>query len=235
MLRLGRLLDPQRRREADESGIVAVNLALTIAFALFAVIELSRVTLAAKQIKQRVKTITTEVGPGSNVSRLDETKILDTVADRANQILAAAKPLSGQANDILTQTKSIDATGSKILSNAQEINGTVKSINGTFQSLAPVVNNIRGDGGGDASSPSPAPIGGVNAINVRVDNILGSVSGIRSDLDQVRTDVGPGPGSIDFHAGDIDTFANNPTTNLPGVLKAALCNLAPALKGLLGC
>jgi len=202
---------------------VAVNLALTIAFALFAVIELSRVTLAAKQIKQRVKTITTEVGPGSNVSRLDETKILDTVADRADQILAAAKPLSGQANDILTQTKSIDATGSKILENAQSINGTAKSINGTFQSLAPVVNNIRGDGGGNPGSPTPAPIGGVNAINVRVDNILGSVSGIRGDLDKVRTDVGPGQGSIDFHAGNIDKFAQNAVTGVICGLTGLLC------------
>ncbi len=211
------------RRQRGESGIVAVNLALTIAFALFAVIELSRVTLAAKEIKQRVKTITTEVGPGSNVSRLDETKILDTVADRADQILAAAKPLSGQANDILTQTKSIDATGSKILSNAQEINGTVKSINGTFQSLAPVVNNIRGDGGGSVGSPSPAPIGGVNAINVRVDNVLGSVSGIRGDLDQVRTDVGPGGGSIDFHAANIERFAQNAVAGLICNLTGLLC------------
>ncbi|HEX3394385.1 MAG TPA: hypothetical protein VHS52_07640, partial [Acidimicrobiales bacterium] len=140
---------------------------------------------------------------------------------------AAAKPLSGQANDILTQTKSIDATGSKILSNAQEINGTVKSINGTFQSLAPVVNNIRGDGGGTPGSPSPAAIGGVNAINVRVDNILGSVSGIRGDLDQVRTDVGPGNGSIDFHAANIETFAQN-------AVAGALCGLVPGLSGLIG-
>ena len=211
MLSLGRFLDARRR---NESGIVAVNLALTIAFALFAVIELSRVTLAAKQIKQRVKTITTEVGPGSNVSRLDETRILDTVADRADQILAAAKSLSGQANDVLTQTKSIDATGSQILTNAQEINGMAKSINGTFQSLAPVVNNIRGTPG-NIDSPGPADIGGVNAINIRVDNILRSVSGINGDLDIVQRDVGPGPDSIDFHAANIENFAQNP---VPGVI-----------------
>ena len=216
MLRLGRLLDSKRR---NESGIVAVNLALTIAFALFAVIELSRVTLAAKQIKQRVRTITTEVGPGSNVSRLDETKILDTVADRADQILAAAKPLSGQANDILGVTKTIDASAVSILSTAQEINGTAKSINGTFQALAPVVNNIRGTPG-DIDSPGPAPIGGVQAINIRVDNILRSVSGIQSDLDQVQVLVGPGPDSIDFHAGDIDAFANDPISSI-------VCGLLP--------
>jgi len=202
---------------------VAVNLALTIAFALFAVIELSRVTLAAKQINQRVKTITTEVGPGSNVSRLDETKILDTVADRADQILAAAKPLSGQANDVLTQTKSIDATGSQILSNAQEINGTVKTINGTFQSLAPVVNNIRGTPGAMGDHPDPA-IAGTTGINIRVDNILRSVGGIGTDLEAVLADVG----TINQSASDINAFANSPVTGV-------VCGLLPILSGLLGC
>ncbi|MGI9022144.1 MAG: hypothetical protein ACR2HV_02700 [Acidimicrobiales bacterium] len=226
MLRLGRLLSPSRRYHSgsSESGIVAVNLALTIAFALFAVIELSRVTLAAKQIKQRVKTITTEVGPGSNVSRLDETKILDTVADRADQILAAAKPLSGQANDVLTQTKSIDATGSQILTNAQEINGTVRSINGTFQSLAPVVNNIRGTPG-SVDAITPADIGGTTAINIRLDQALGLISGIAADLDQVQIDVGPGPGSIDFHAANIDAFANDPLGDPIGVVTGLTCSL----------
>jgi hypothetical protein len=213
-----RLTSP-RRGQRGESGIVAVNLALTIAFALFAVIELSRVTLAAKQIKQRVKTITTEVGPGSNVSRLDETAILNTVADRADQILAAAKPLSGQANDILTAAKSIDGTGSKILSNAQDINGTAKSINGTFNALAPVVNNIKGNGGGTIDNPTPFPTGGVNAINIRVDNALRSVSGIKSDLDQVNADVV----TINNSAGNIDAAVNNLLTNPVGLITGAVC------------
>ena len=208
-----RLTDPRRR---DEKGIVAVNLALTIAFALFAVIELSRVALAAKQIKQRVKTITTEVGPGSNVSRLDEVAILDSVAARADQILAAAKPLSGQANDILVAARSIDATGSNILDNAQQINGSARSINGTFQSLAPVVNNINGTGG-TIDAPTPADRGGVAAINVRVDNILRSVSGIRADLNGTNANVS----SINAHAADIATSVVNP--NVVNIATGLIC------------
>jgi hypothetical protein len=214
-----RLTSP-RRGQRGESGIVAVNLALTIAFALFAVIELSRVTLAAKQIKQRVKTITTEVGPGSNVSRLDETAILNTVADRADQILAAAKPLSGQANDILTAAKSIDGTGSKILSNAQDINGTAKSINGTFNALAPVVNNIKGTPG-SIDAVTPFDRAGVTAINIRVDNALRSVSGIKSDLDQVNADVV----TINNSAGNIDAAVNNLLTNPVGLITGAVCGV----------
>ena len=210
-----RLTNPRQR---DEKGIVAVNLALVIAFALFAVIELSRVALAAKQIKQRVKTITTEVGPGSNVSRLDEVAILDTVASRADQILAAAKPLSGQANDILTAAKSIDATGSKILDNAQQINGTARSINGTFQALAPVVNNIRGTPG-SIDAPTPFQTGGTTAINIRVDNALRNIAGIRADLNATNANVT----SINAHAGDISAFANNPLGDPIGLVSGITC------------
>ena len=216
MLRLClRITHPRR----DEKGIVALNLVLVIAFALYAVIQLSRTALAAKQIKQRVKTITTEVGPGSNVSRLDEVAILDTVAARADQILAAAKPLSGQANDILIAARSIDATGSRILENAQQINGSARSINGTFQTLAPVVNNIRG-APGNIDAPAPADRGGVQAINIRVDNILRSVSGIERDLDATNANVQ----SINAQAGDIAAFATNPLQNPIQVVSGLTCS-----------
>jgi hypothetical protein len=85
----------------DSRGVVGVNLVLVIAFALYAVIMLSRTTLAAKQIDDRVRVIVTEVGPGSNVSRLDETQKLNTIGKTAEDILAAARPLSGQAQTIL--------------------------------------------------------------------------------------------------------------------------------------
>lgn len=168
------------RSRRDEGGIVAVNLVVTIAFALFAVIMLSKTTIAAQQIDDRVKIITTEVGPGSNVSRLNETAILNTVADRADQILVAAKPLSGQANDILVAAKSIDDTVSKINANAGEINSTVKSINGSLKTLAPVVDQIHQ---------------GIIDIDNRLDRVIAPVGGVRGDLDQVNTLVA----SIDVH------------------------------------
>jgi len=177
---------------SDNRGIVAVNLALTIAFALFAVIELSRVVLAAKQIDDRVKIITAEVGPGSNVSRLDETQKLNEVGRRAEEILAAAKPLSGQAQVIIDTTASIDGTVSQILSNAGEINGSVKSINSTASALLPVVRNINGDGSFGATS------GGVSAINMRADRALAPnlVPGIRGDLAAVNGLVNNAPGIV---------------------------------------
>jgi hypothetical protein len=175
------------RRMRGQAGIVGLNLALTIAFALFAVIELSRVTLAAKQIDDRVEQITKDVGPGSNVSQLDETQKLNDIAQKAEDILAAAKPLSGQAGVILDTVKNIDATASSILTNADTINGTAQGINSTLVTLAPVVNSIRGSGGKGG--------GGVEAINIRAQEAFGPVAGIRDDLNAVAGLAGRGPGA----------------------------------------
>ncbi len=195
----------------DQSGIVAVNLVLVIAFALYAVIQLSRTTLAVKQIKNRVQTITTEVGPGSNVSRLDETAILNTVADRAEQILAAARPLTGQVNDILVAAQSIDRTVSSIQSTAGQINGVVKDINGRARTLAPVVEQIRGRPG---TIDNPGPGTGTTGINIRVDNAVRNINGIGSDLANVRDRVV----AIDGHAASINRMVSNPTCILLAVL-----------------
>ncbi len=182
---------------SDNRGIVGVNLALTIAFALFAVIELSRVVLAAKQIDDRVKIIVAEVGPGSNVSRLDETQKLNDIGRKAEEILAAARPLSDQTIVIRDTARSIDGTVSQILSNAGEINGSVKSINATASALLPVVRNIHGD------ESMSALTGGVAAINKRADVALNpnNVPGIRGDLAAVNSLVNNSPGIATSAAG----------------------------------
>ena len=177
MLTLSRLVN---RSRSEEGGIVGFNLALVIAFALFAVIELSRVVLAATQIDDRVKVIVTEVGPGSNVSRLDETQKLNETGRMAEDILAAAQPLSGQAQQIIDTAKSIDATVDKINSNATDINGTVHSINSTVSALLPVVQNIHGD---DSLNPRT---GGVAAINKRAAAATPVVQGIQADLSRAH-------------------------------------------------
>src|SRR3954452_7759107 len=177
MLTLSRLVNRSRNQE---KGIVGFNLAMTIAFALFAVIELSRVVLAAAQIDDRVKVIITEVGPGSNVAHLDETQKLNQTGQMAEDILAAAQPLSGQAQQIIDTARSIDGTVSGILGNATDINGTVHSINTTVSALLPVVRSIHGD---DSLSPQT---GGVAAINKRAQTALPVVGGIQSDLSRAN-------------------------------------------------
>jgi hypothetical protein len=167
-------------RRSGERGVVGVNLALTIAFALFAVIELSRVVLAAGQIDDRVKVIVGEIGPGSNVARLDETQKLNETGRMAEDILAAAQPLSGQAQQIIDTAKSIDGTVSGILANAAEINTTVKGINVTVSAMVPVVRNIDGDRSFSART------GGVEAIDQRLVLLLPVVGGIQSDLSRAN-------------------------------------------------
>jgi hypothetical protein len=201
------------RRLRGQRGIVGLNLLLVIAFALFAVIQLSRVTLAAKQIDDRVERITADVGPGSNISQLDETEKLNDIAQKAEDILAAAQPLSGQAQTILDTAKSIDATASSILTNAESINGTVNTINATASALVPVVNGIHGTGGKGG--------GGVEAINIRAAEAFPPVAGIQGDLAFVIGGAGRAA----------------PAALVPGTIRASaqgIC-LAPVLLAAAGC
>ena len=179
-------------RRTEESGVVGFNLAVTIGFALYAVIQLSRVVLAGSQIDDRVKVIITEVGPGSNVSRLDETQKLNETGRMAEEILVAAQNLSARAGTIIETAESIDGTVSKILQNATEINQTVVSINGTTRSLLPVVQNIHGD------ESMSAQAGGVAAINKRAQTALPIVASIQTDLS--RANILGTLVSVDRHA-----------------------------------
>ena len=214
-----------------ERGVVGVNLVLVIAFALYAVIMLSRTTLAAKQTDDRVRVIVTEVGPGSNVSRLDETQKLNTIGKTAEDILTAAKPLSGQAQVIIDTAKSIDNTVSAINANASEINATVHSINATAAALLPVVQNIHGD---DSLDPRT---GGVSAINQRADKAIPVVSGISTDLLAVFGDVGAGgtgghtPNNIHVHVNSINCALTSPTGGLVGTVGNLLNTVLGGISG----
>ena len=163
------------RRMRGQAGVVGANLAITLAFALFAVIQLTRTTLAAEQIDDRVDTIVADVGSIDedlvNVPKLDETNRI------AKQIRAAAAPLSAQAGEILATAKSIDGTVSSILGNAGSINGTVHGIRGNLSTLQPVVRSIND---------------GVATINGQADRAIADVRNIKIDLDNVLAQVGGG-------------------------------------------
>jgi len=158
---------------AGEAGIVGANLAITLAFALYAVIQLSRTTLAAQQIDDRVKVIVGETTPINedlvNVPKLDETVRI------AADINDAAKNLSAEADQIITAAKSIDGTVSGILGNATSIGGTVGSISGTVGALTPVVRSIND---------------GVATINSEADDAIVLGRGIENDLANVLLQVG---------------------------------------------
>jgi methyl-accepting chemotaxis protein len=168
------MLTPVQRH--DQRGIVGLNLVLTIAFALFAVTELSRVVLAASQIDDRVRVIVTEVGPGSNVSRLDETQKLNETGRLAEEILAAALPLSGSAQEIVDATRSIDATVGAINGNAAAITETVRAIDATTRQLPAVVTEINtGVADIDHRAQAALPVVGAIQANLSRAGILGTL------------------------------------------------------------
>jgi hypothetical protein len=180
-------------RLRGQHGVVGLNVVLVVAFALFAVTELTRVVIAAGQIDDRVKVIVTEVGPGSNVSRLDETQELNETGRLAEEILAASQNLSARAGTVAETARSIDATAGSIDANAAGINQSVRAIDATTQSLVPVVRSINGTGG-----TGGAALGGVEGINRRVQSALPVVGGIQTDLS--RSHILGALVSVDRHA-----------------------------------
>ncbi len=181
------------RRLHGQRGVVGFNVVLVVAFALFAVTELTRVVLAASGIDDRVKVIVTEVGPGSNVSRLDETQKLNETGRLAENILDASRNLSDRAGRVAETARRIDATAGSIDANADGINRSVRDIDATTQALVPVVRSINGAGG--TGGPT---LGGVEGINRRVQAALPVVGGIQTDLS--RSHILGTLGSVDRHA-----------------------------------
>ena len=158
--------------------MVGANLAIVLAFALFAVIMLTRTVVAASSIDDRVETINREVVTVNE--ELDNVPQLDVTAANAEQILTAAKPLEALAIDINTSAKSIDPVVVSILGNAQSINRTVASIRGNLSTLRPVVVSIDR---------------GVATINSQADRIIGLLRAVKGDTGGILGHVGgPGPG-----------------------------------------
>ena len=191
------MLSPIRRRE-DEGGIVAVNLVLFLGFALYAVVQLTRTTLAAQQIDERVVVITRDVGGPAGIDQnLDEVPKLDLTNETAAKIRVAAENLSAEAGNIITAAQSINGTVSDINANADTINGTVKAIAGNVNSISGSVRTI----GGNATTLTNTVTdirGGIAAINGRVDRIIGLASAIRGDLSNVNSVVG-NSGALTFN------------------------------------
>lgn len=194
------------RRSHDQEGVVAINLVLVLAFALFAVIMLTNTTVRAGQIDDRVKKIRGEVGQVdtelTNVPQLDQTAVV------AGEIDAETKNLDRQAGEIVAAAQSIDRTVSGILSNATSINGSVGSINPTLSSIQGVVRSI--DGGSLGSRA------GVAGINTRVRDVRLAVAGIKGDTGNVSAlvglgHVGPNGLSIHGHANSIDCTVRGST------------------------
>jgi methyl-accepting chemotaxis protein len=150
-------------------------------------VQLTRTTLAAQQIDERVVVITKEVGPIDQ--NLNEVPKLDLTNDTAAKIRAAADPLTGDAQDIINAAGSINGTVSDINANAETINGTVKQIAGNVGSISGSVRTI-GSNINSLNGTVGQIRGGVADINRRVDVIIGLANAIHGDLSNVNSVVG---------------------------------------------
>lgn len=172
-----------RRVRSQESGQTGIALIIIIAWALTAVFMLTRTLISAQQIDNRVASITTATTSISGDTRLVE--LLEETNSVAKDILNAAGPISGQLGEVDQSAKSINATVPNILSSAQSINATVKAINPNVSNILGQVREIAG---------GPATLGGVRAINQRLDRALGLINGIKGDTGSIRNDVRTGDG-----------------------------------------
>lgn len=175
-------------------------MALVVAFALFAVTQLTRTTLAVQQIDTRVKDIVGSVDAVDTGTA--PVAVLDETGRLTERILGAAQPLSGQAGEIVASAQSIDGHVKEILTSAttintsaRQINATVRGINanatgilGSFAKLAPVVVSINN---------------GVAGINHRGDTVITLSQGIKSDTGNILANAK----GVDLHARSIDCSA----------------------------
>lgn len=196
------LSGPSPRR--GESGIVAVNLAVVIAFALFAVIALTRTLVAAQDINHNVAVIIKPAVSNIDLS-LKTLPVLNQVNSTAAQILTAAQPLSGQAGQVVSATQDIMGSAHSINRDANSINADVHSIasdvttvNAAVGNISPTVNTIGGTVGGIAGSVNDihgnvvAISGDTGSINSSARNISGNLTGVLSTAQDIRGQQTPG-------------------------------------------
>jgi hypothetical protein len=191
------------RRLRAEHGVVGANLVIVIAFALFAVIQLTRTLLAASQIDDRVKVIVGEVAPID--TELDEVAKLDETARMAEEILAAAQPLTGQAGQIVDLTTTIDQSATSILNTVGPINGNVSNILGNVGPINSSAKEINGELSGILPEVREIDVG-VAEINRRASLVIDQTIPIQGDLANISRLVD----SIEISA---ESICNSPAIN----------------------
>ena len=165
-----------------EAGLAGKLLVGVVAWALGAVMLLTGTLVNAQQIDNRVERITHTVGPIDH--DLDSVQLAIKTNETAQQILAAAKPLSGQADQIVQATASIDGSAKSINTVVGEIGQTVQGIDGNANAINATVRDINSTVKG-INGTAKTISGTVNSIDGNVGSIGGAVRGIAASLDAV--------------------------------------------------
>ena len=167
------------RRFNDDRGLAGQILVGVIAWALVAVVMLTKTLVSAQQIDDRVFTIKNTVSPINH--DLDSVALAAKTNEVAEQILVAAKPLSGQLDQVVQAATSIDTNAASINSTAGSINQTVHAIDGNARGINSDVLSINGTVK-QINGTAKAINGTVKQIDGNVNGIAGSVNGINGSL-----------------------------------------------------
>jgi methyl-accepting chemotaxis protein len=140
---------------------------------------LTSTLVAAQQIDTRVDRIKHTVTPIDH--NLDSVALATETNRIAQDILLAAKPLSGQADQVIQATTSIDTTAKSINANVGDIGKSVAGIDGSVRSINGNVLEINGTA--KAINGTVKTIGAtVGGIDANVGAIGASAKGISASL-----------------------------------------------------
>lgn len=168
----------------SDRGQAGIALIIVIAWALSAVLVLTRTLVAAQEINSKVTVITGDLSSSKHdtgyVAQLNMTE------QTASSILAAAQPLTGQIAVIQSTAAHIDQEVDGITPPVQSINGLVHTIHGQVGAILNAVN-----GGSTSIEQTLATIRGsqssviltdVQHIKADTSNIVNNVVGIEGDF-----------------------------------------------------
>ncbi len=167
--------------KARELGQAGIALIIVIAWALTAVVMLTRTLISAQAIDKKVDSITNSLGEVH-----DETALvaeLQKTEKTSAAILTAAKPLTGMLGHVDEVAKNIDVTAKSINPNAKAINATVVSINGHVPNILSTARSIEGT---------------LSTITGQAVAIKNSVNAIKGDSAEIQKQTSGNDG-IRFH------------------------------------
>lgn len=130
---------PARARELGQAGLALI---IVIAWALTAVVMLTRTLVSAEQIDRKVGSITGSLSEVEGETNLVEELV--KTEKTAAAILDAAKPIPITLRTVDETAKSISTTVASIGPNATSILSTVGSINGHVASILATARSIDG-------------------------------------------------------------------------------------------
>jgi methyl-accepting chemotaxis protein len=173
---------------------IAANVMIYFAFALTALVFLTKSAIAAQAINRDVgdAIAPATVGIDASTSRLPQ---LDRTMRLTGKIADGTKSLSGHLDGVVSSTGSIDDNLTLIGADVDEIGTTVHGINSTVSRIRPEIFRLRG-----AVDGVHAKAGGISSslrqVAADTSTMDRSLSGINASLASVLANTGPLNGNV---------------------------------------